>query len=244
MIINYQYVCFLALFTSFPVFVSFTYVLLLLLSHFSRVRLCVTPQTSAREAPPSLGFSRQEHWSGLPFPLQCRKAKSESEVTQSCPTLSDPMDCSPPGSFVHGIFQARVLEWGAIACVVSYIPCFLPSFLLFSLSLHVFIYLSPTLSKYILEQSTNHRIQPLQPSQLIPISYDRLCVGRIRSEALLYCSGFQSPVSALLHSLESPFLTHWGPLATLSCLFTLAAASCQATLSPSGHQSDCSPTSH
>ena len=41
------------------------------------------------------------------------KVKSESEVTQSCPTLSDPMDCSPPGSSVHGIFQARVLEWGA-----------------------------------------------------------------------------------------------------------------------------------
>ena len=43
------------------------------------------------------------------------KAKGESEVAQSCPTLSDPMDCSLPGSSVHGIFQARVLEWGAIA---------------------------------------------------------------------------------------------------------------------------------
>ena len=49
------------------------------------------------------------------FLLQCMKVKSESEVTQSCPTLSDPMDCSPPGSSVHGIFQTRVLEWGAIA---------------------------------------------------------------------------------------------------------------------------------
>ena len=47
--------------------------------------------------------------------LQCKKVKSESEVAQSCLTLSDPMDCSPPGSSVHGIFQARVLEWGAIA---------------------------------------------------------------------------------------------------------------------------------
>ena len=47
--------------------------------------------------------------------LQCTKVKSESEVAQSCPTLSDPMDCSPPGSSVHGIFQARVLEWVAIA---------------------------------------------------------------------------------------------------------------------------------
>ena len=47
------------------------------------------------------------------------KVRSESEVAQSCPTVSDPMDCSPPGSSVHGIFQARVLEWGAIASVVS-----------------------------------------------------------------------------------------------------------------------------
>ena len=47
--------------------------------------------------------------------LHCVKVKSESEVAQSCPTLSDPMDCSPPGSSIHGILQARVLEWGAIA---------------------------------------------------------------------------------------------------------------------------------
>ena len=49
------------------------------------------------------------------FLLQCMKVKSESKVAQSCPTLSDPMDCSPPGSSIHGIFQARVLEWVAIA---------------------------------------------------------------------------------------------------------------------------------
>ena len=52
---------------------------------------------------------------GCNFLLQCMKLKSESEVAQSCPTLHDPMDCSQPGSSVHGIFQARVLEWGAIA---------------------------------------------------------------------------------------------------------------------------------
>ena len=162
----------------------------------------VTPQTIARQTPPSMGFPRQEYWSGLPFLspgdlpdpgiepgspaleaealpseppgkpqkkereaqtgkrllfaflllsrsvvpdsvrphrrqttrlprpwdspgkntgvgchflLQCRKVKSESEVAQSCLTLSDPLDCSLPGSSVHGIFQARVLEWGAIA---------------------------------------------------------------------------------------------------------------------------------
>ena len=49
------------------------------------------------------------------FLLQCLKVKSESEVAQSYLTLSDPMDCSLPGSSIHGIFQARVLEWGAIA---------------------------------------------------------------------------------------------------------------------------------
>ena len=52
---------------------------------------------------------------GCHFLLQCMKVKSESEVIQSCPTLSDPMDCSLPGSSIHGIFQARVLEWGAFA---------------------------------------------------------------------------------------------------------------------------------
>ena len=51
-----------------------------LLSRFSRIRLCATPQTAAHQASPSLGFSRQEHWSGLPFPPPCMKVKSESEV--------------------------------------------------------------------------------------------------------------------------------------------------------------------
>ena len=52
---------------------------------------------------------------GCHFLLQCMKVKSQIEVAQSCPTLSDPMACSLPGSSIHGIFQARVLEWGAIA---------------------------------------------------------------------------------------------------------------------------------
>ena len=69
---------------------------LLLLSRFSRVRLCATSYTAVHQAPPSLGFSRQEHWSVLPFPSPMRE--SESEVAQSCPTLRDPMDCSLPSS--------------------------------------------------------------------------------------------------------------------------------------------------
>ena len=58
---------------------------------------------------------------GCHFLLQCMKVKSESEIAQSCPTLHDPMGCSPPGSSIHGIFQARVLEWGAIAFSVTWV---------------------------------------------------------------------------------------------------------------------------
>ena len=86
---------------------SIQLLLLLLLSHFSRVQLCATPEKAAHQAPPSLRFSRQEHWSGLPFPSPMLKVKSESEVAQSCSTPSDLMDCSLPGSSVHGTCQAR-----------------------------------------------------------------------------------------------------------------------------------------
>ena len=67
----------------------------------SRVRLFATPWTVAYQAPPSMGFSRQEHWSGVPLPL-------------SCVQLCNPMDYSPPGSPVHGIPQARILGCVAI----------------------------------------------------------------------------------------------------------------------------------
>ena len=82
---------------------------------------------------------------GCHFLLQCRKVKTESEVAQSCPTLSDPMDCSLPGSSVHGIFQARVLEWGADAlfvflglmtiCIPSFEKCLYKSFVNFKIEL-------------------------------------------------------------------------------------------------------------
>ena len=89
--------------------------LLLLLSHFSRVRLCATPQTAAHQAPRPWDSPGKNTGVGCHFLLQCMKVKSESEVAQSCPTFSDPMDCSLSGSSIHGICQARVLEWGAIA---------------------------------------------------------------------------------------------------------------------------------
>ena len=86
--------------------------LLLLLSLFSRVR----PQRRQPTRLPHPWDSPGKNTGvGCHFLFQCMKVKSESEVAQSCPTPSDPMDCSPPGSSVHGIFQARVLEWGAIA---------------------------------------------------------------------------------------------------------------------------------
>ena len=84
--------------------------LLLLLSRFSRVRLCATPETAAHQAPCPWDSPGKNTGEGCHFLLQCMKVKSEREVAQSCPTRSNPMDCSLPASSVHGIFQARVLE--------------------------------------------------------------------------------------------------------------------------------------
>ena len=75
----------------------------LLLSHFSRVRLCATPQTAAHEAPPSLGFSRQEHWSGLPFPSPVHPL----------------VGCKFPLKGLHS-FQMR-LEYLQYACLITYL---------------------------------------------------------------------------------------------------------------------------
>ena len=86
---------------------------LLLLSHFSHVRLCATP---------SLGFSRQEHWRGW-WVYSClvkvkvlvaQSCPTQSCQTQLCPTVCDPMDSSLPGSSVCGTVQARILEWVAL----------------------------------------------------------------------------------------------------------------------------------
>ena len=87
--------------------------LLLLLSCFSRVWLCAAPEPT--RLPHSWDSPGKNTGVGCHFLLQCMKVKSESEVAQSCPTPSDPMNCSLPGSFIHGIFRARLLEWVAIA---------------------------------------------------------------------------------------------------------------------------------
>ena len=87
---------------------------MLLLSHFSRVQLCATHRRQPTRLLCPWDSPGKNTGVGCHFLLQCMKVKSESEVTQSCPALSNPMDCSLPGSSAHGIFQARVLEWGAI----------------------------------------------------------------------------------------------------------------------------------
>jgi len=96
------------------------WLLLLLLSRFSRVRLCATPETAAHQAPCPWDSPGKNTGVGCHFLLQCMKVKSESEVTQLCLTLCDPMDCSLPGSSAHGILQAKVLEWGAIPYIQLY----------------------------------------------------------------------------------------------------------------------------
>ena len=97
------------------------YMLLLPLSRFSCVRLCdpIDGSPPGSPLPLSLWDSPGKNTRvGCHFLLQCMKGKRESEVSQSCLTLSDPMDCSPPGSSVHGIIQARVLKWGATHCLL------------------------------------------------------------------------------------------------------------------------------
>ena len=77
--------------------------------------LCDPPRRQPTRPPRPWGSPGKNTGVGCHFLLQCMKVKSGSEVAQSCLTLSDPRDCSPPASSIHGIFQARVLEWGAIA---------------------------------------------------------------------------------------------------------------------------------
>ena len=96
---------------------------------------------------------------GCHFLLQCMKVKSEREVARSYPTLCDPMDCSPPGSLVHRIFHARVLEWGAIAfCIFPFrspqiieveFPVLYSRFSLVIYSLHSNVYMSVPVSPFI-----------------------------------------------------------------------------------------------
>ena len=94
---------------------SWSLLLLLLLSHFVMSNSVWPHRQQPTRLPHPWDSPGKNTGVGCHFLLQCMKVESESEVAQLCPTLSDPMDCSPPGSSIHGIFQARVLEWGASA---------------------------------------------------------------------------------------------------------------------------------
>ena len=107
---------------------------------------------------------------GCHFLLQCMKVKSESEVIQSCLTPSDPMDCSPPGSSTHGIFQARVLEWGAIAfsrassqrCLILVLNCG---------GNEIYIFLSSQPKHSLLRTRSSKTLGPLCASVAVPLSF-------------------------------------------------------------------------
>ena len=114
---------------------------------------------------------------GCHFLLQCMKVKSESEVAESCLTLSDPMDCSLPGSSISGIFQARVLEWGAIA---------------FSKSLsHVQVFVTPW--AVACQAPLSIVILPARILEWVPISspgmlsIQGLNLGLLHCRQILYC---------------------------------------------------------
>ena len=121
---------------------------------------------------------------GCHFLLQCMKVKSESEVAQSCPTR-DPMDCGPPGSSVHGIFQARVLEWSAIAFSVNSpqlsltrevpragVPGFQNSSFYCAKLLQLFLTPSDSMD-HSLPDSTDHGILQAQIQEQVAISSSR-----------------------------------------------------------------------
>ena len=97
---------------------------------------------------------------GCHFLLQYMKVKSESEVAQSCPTLSNPMDCSLPGSSIHGICLARVLEWGAIAFSKRLWQTSLIVYLMYSL-LSTLIYRIPLSPRTMTRPAINHIPGPL-----------------------------------------------------------------------------------
>ena len=85
------------------------------LSLLSRVQLFATLWAVAHQAPLSMGFSRKEYWSGVPSPSPISYTAAAAKSLQSCPTLCNPIDSSPPGSPFPGILQARTLEWVAIS---------------------------------------------------------------------------------------------------------------------------------
>ena len=110
---------------------------------------------------------------GCHFLLQCMKVKSESKVAQTCPTLSDPMDCSLPGSSIHGIFQASVLEWTAIALSIymhTYIYMCIYIHICVCIYIYVYQFISVTHSCPTLCDPMNHSTPGLPVHHQLPES--------------------------------------------------------------------------
>ena len=107
--------------------------MLLLLSRFSRIDSLQPHRPQPTRLPSPWDSPGKNTGVGCHFVLQCMKVKSESEVAQLCLTLNDPMDYSPPGSFIHGMFQATVLAWGAIAFSALYASSFRILIVIFSI---------------------------------------------------------------------------------------------------------------
>ena len=140
---------------------------------------------------------------GCHFLLRCMKVKSESEVAQSCPTHSDPMDCSPPGSSIHGIFQARVLEWGAIAFSGKYTYKWM--------KINVMGYQKPLIIQILCPSSLILNLCPSSIFSFIWICSLRQWAG---------CSGQYSHLVCL--TLYSTLQCHWRPgiLSLAACVFS------------------------
>ena len=123
----------------------------------------------AHQAPPPLRFSRQSTGVGCHFLLRCLKVKSESEVTHSCPTPGDPMDCSLLGSFFHGIFQARVLEW-VCHCLLWYIHIHSTKYVCVCVNIYIFGYGCIYNWKGTMSPSPDHHVRlPLSSSTAFPV---------------------------------------------------------------------------
>ena len=149
----------------------------------------------AHQAPPSLGFSRQEHWSGLPFPSPTHESeKWKWSFAQSCSTLSDPMDCSLPGSSVHGIFQARVLEWGVIAFSAKHLEIFKNSIT------DIFPWMIPTLQSYKAATERWNDLLTFYSEKLLSLLQDLNWGRLILQRNLRFCS-----IPSVWQSLEILF---------------------------------------
>ena len=131
---------------------------------------------------------------GCHFPLQCMKVKSESEVAQSCPTLSNLMDCSLPGSSIHGIFQARVLEWGAIA---------FPTKWYYSLLVDTLI------------QNQQMAFHSSKSRHVFPYTLIMCCIARAGMQCssfcneVKYCLGFRSVINVLHYRCHLQYVPLW-----------------------------------